>query len=378
VASALEAVHQAGMLHRDVKPENVLFDRVHRRYVLIDVGVAVRQGGEKNPAGTPGFTAPEVFTKGNEGPWTDVYGLGAVAYALLTLETPYEHGPPLKVVSWQMNKPPRPLSMFRKDLPERVGEILAAALDPDPERRPTSATTLARSLGEALSRRPGSHPPQPRITPASIPTQDTQTELRGSPWAASLTPPPSEPSSRGVLFRSAFPVLGGRRGNEWQLEVIRESPELAAPLGPQSSPLGWFPTSALITMLRSLGRTESEARARAVEVGRRALESSFGIVYGADPSAVSPMEVLRAADVFWHAYHNWGLVTVGAQDQRAEVKIENPVAHKLLCATIEGMLLEVIDLSGGLDAECRHAECAADGGEKCVYGLSWRLPPEAG
>src|SRR4029079_18477804 len=89
IGDAVQAVHQAGVLHRDVKPENVLIDRIHRRYVLVDVGIAVRRGSEKNPAGTPGFTAPEVFGDAGESPATDVYSLGALAYLLLTLQAPF-------------------------------------------------------------------------------------------------------------------------------------------------------------------------------------------------------------------------------------------------------------------------------------------------
>jgi serine/threonine-protein kinase len=151
VGRALEAMHHARVLHRDVKPENVLVDRVHRRCALVDLGVAVPRGSEKQPAGTPGFTAPEVFGDAGETPATDVYSLGALAYELLTLEEPFGGGAPWEILQRQMHAMPVPPSKLREDLPRGVDDAVLRALLPDPQERPQSARELATMLGKLLA-----------------------------------------------------------------------------------------------------------------------------------------------------------------------------------------------------------------------------------
>ena len=285
VAGALEAVHRTGMLHRDVKPENVLIDRINRRCVLVDVGIAVRRG-EKHAAGTPGFTAPEVFGEISEAPATDVYSLGALAYMLLTLETPFGDASAAELLHLQANERPRTPTQLRHDLPPALDAVLLDTLDPNPALRPQSARQFAKALSDVLSQ-PEIKLRQTMELAAVAPPPPEPRRLVTNP-PAKKTELPSVPSTRGVLFRSAFEILGARRGSTWVADLARKVPDLAAALAPHSSSVTWHPTSSFLAILQALADDERERRTTAMQLGRRAVDASFGQFYGADPRRGQP------------------------------------------------------------------------------------------
>jgi diguanylate cyclase (GGDEF)-like protein len=388
VAHALDAVHQAGMLHRDVKPENVLIDRVHRRCVLVDVGIAVRLGSDKNPAGTPGFTAPEVFGAAGESPATDVYSLAALAYLLLTLQPPFRGPGALEILGMQMRRP-TPLTEIRRDLPKGIDAVLLPALDPDPSQRPQSARALAKGLADVIARSTGGSDGRaaPRMTlePPLLRKSGpilslSNASLRVPPVAAdavrrsSRNPTPTEKSTRGILFRSVYEVLGARRGSAWIAEVKRNVPELAVALSPQSTALAWHPTSAFISVLESLSKDDRECRTVAMQLGRAAATSSFAQFYGADTKGVTPAQALGVADMLWHCYHNWGATVVNAQELSADVTISDGFASSLLCSSTSGLLAGLIGQAGGRGINVGHKTCAAEGASECVFDLTWQAP----
>jgi diguanylate cyclase (GGDEF)-like protein len=370
VGDALEAVHRAGMVHRDVKPENVLIDRVHRRSVLIDVGIAIRRGGTSR-AGTPGFTAPEVFDGEAGSPVSDVYSLAALAYALLTTRLPFGEGAPLEILARQVSEEPTRPSDLRHDLPERVDEILLAALSPDPAQRPRTARALYDALATELEQptlalrltmeRPiADRLPPPKPLVAYDPSSQREVQR-------------TRPSSRGVLFRAAYEVLGARRGANWIAEVSRKNAEIAAAITPQGSLFAWHPTHWLELALEALG-PEPERMTLARQLGELAVKGTLRQFYGASPRDAGPDGILQSIDLLWRNYHTWGSAVADVGPSTGRVTISNGRSDAALCAVSAGMLAAIVEGAGGEHPVAEHPTCTARGAASCVFHLRWDRP----
>ncbi len=145
LADILEAVHAAGVLHLDLKPENVLLTR-DGRIVLADFGIArwADAGNEDSVRGTPLFMAPEQFLGRGLGPWTDVRALGATLFVLITGRPPCPSAALRHIVTVASGKV-RPLLSVLPSVPRSLALAIDSALASDPAARPT-----VRELGRAL------------------------------------------------------------------------------------------------------------------------------------------------------------------------------------------------------------------------------------
>jgi serine/threonine-protein kinase len=162
VARALEAAHARGILHRDMKPANILVVGdlgADGRAILCDFGLATLPGHSLTKTGeilgTPVFMAPEqaMGALKEQGPATDVWGLGAVLYFALTGRRPYTEGQStamgvLTAIVSQVIRPPRTL---RREIPEALEGVILACLEKDLARRLGSATELRHSLEAILA-----------------------------------------------------------------------------------------------------------------------------------------------------------------------------------------------------------------------------------
>ncbi len=159
LAGALAALHESGVIHCDVKPENmfVLHDRAWRDGVpavkVIDFGVS-REVDEPPPddasiAGTPAYMAPEQW-RGRPCAASDVYALGCVLFELLTGDPPFDGSLPQLMLAHLERRAPRP-SWLRAGVPFELERCILRALAKDPATRP-SMYELARTLGELASR----------------------------------------------------------------------------------------------------------------------------------------------------------------------------------------------------------------------------------
>ena len=151
LTSGLAALHAAGLVHRDVKPDNVIVAEGGRA-VLFDFGlvaeVALDTGAADAPiVGTPSYMAPEQAAGGAIGPAADFYALGVIAYEALTGRLPFD-GAPLEVMLRKQREAPKPPGAVAAGVPEDLDRLCVALLAFDPGARP-DAHAILRALGVA-------------------------------------------------------------------------------------------------------------------------------------------------------------------------------------------------------------------------------------
>lgn len=236
IADAVQHAHDKGIIHRDLKPSNVLLDE-GQRPLLTDFGLAklfqyesAKLTGTSHLMGTPPYMAPEqAGPKGGEaGPWTDVYGLGGILYALLTGEAPYR-GESLPEVLAQVvaDDPPEPPSSLRRGVPEALEAICLSCLAKAPEERYGEAADVALALRHWLSDPEKTFVEDllPIPLDSSIPGEHTEHDAEAAPFGSE--PPPLEDFTshgKSITFRAVrATVLAYRRYSETHIDYYHRS-----------------------------------------------------------------------------------------------------------------------------------------------------------
>jgi serine/threonine protein kinase len=206
ISSALNAAHRVGLVHRDVKPSNILLAEDDFAY-LIDFGIA-RGAGETgltatgNVVGTWPYMAPERFSTGQTDTRSDIYALACVLYECLTSSRPFPGDSVEQQIAGHLTTPPPRPSITRPGVSPQLDTVIATGMAKDPDKRYRTTVELARAARTAVTApipRPPSPPASVRTAPwtaPSVPTESAHTpetvEAAGTPTQARMPEPVDE------------------------------------------------------------------------------------------------------------------------------------------------------------------------------------------
>lgn len=182
ILANVERLHQAGVVHGDLKPSNLMVDE-HGDPRLLDLGVAALFGEKsKEFRGTLGYAAPEVLRGQAPTPRSDLYSLGAVVYRCLTGRDPFESIDPAALAYLPMVTLPIPPSTWRIGLGRRAEHLVLTLLARDPSRRPPSAARAAQALQDIETDEParfvlGMRPERDALARAVVRASDGEAQV---------------------------------------------------------------------------------------------------------------------------------------------------------------------------------------------------------
>ncbi|HRU04467.1 MAG TPA: serine/threonine-protein kinase [Candidatus Brocadiia bacterium] len=269
ILRAVRQIHQAGIVHRDVKTANVMIEEGTGRAVLMDFGLA--KGDYRDSfttvgaiLGTPEYMAPEQAMGGAVDARSDIYSLGAVLFEMLTGGPPFQAPDTIAVLKKQVEEAPPRVRSRRPDAPQGLEAVLSRMLAKDPAQRPASVEALEEELATAW---PGAGISRPGLSAAPAraprPSPDDVTKVAPAPppvvtpgpkvlaaasgratWTA-LPPPPRhgrDPVALGLLiFGAVAGLLGLALLAAWWLDsrrgadpssAVSPSPQLQTPEPP--------------------------------------------------------------------------------------------------------------------------------------------------
>lgn len=187
VAQAVEYAHNQGMIHRDLKPGNIMLNKQGRAF-LTDFGIARLMGASQMTMtgavfGTPAYMSPEQGQGLPSDERSDIYALGVILYKMLTGKVPFEADTPMGVIMKHLSDPLPPPGQINQTIPKAVEAVVLKALSKAPEDRYQTAATMATALQEAVATTQA-NPDIPTFAPKAtpeLPTDNNQDDTSAVP-----------------------------------------------------------------------------------------------------------------------------------------------------------------------------------------------------
>jgi serine/threonine-protein kinase len=221
LADALHAAAQAGLVHRDVKPENILLDEASGRAMLADFGIARVMAGESEgtrtaqgvAVGTPTYMSPEQAAGDTVDARSDLYALGVVAYEMLAGRPPFRGDTAAAVASKHLAERPIPVETVRSDTPPALAQAIARALEKDPARRWQTGRDFSQAVLGTVPMRPVASPRWRR--PAVLIAAGLFAALGGAFFTLRSGAPPAGVNPRHSILVLPFDNLRQDPAVEW-------------------------------------------------------------------------------------------------------------------------------------------------------------------
>jgi len=219
VADALAYAHAHGVIHRDIKPDNILLDRDSGHALVTDFGIARAAEADSRltatgiTVGTPAYMSPEqgMGDRDVDGR-SDIYSLGVVAYQVLTGSLPFRANNTPAMIMKHVSETPRPVRELRRDVPPALAAAIERALAKDPDDRfPDAAAFRDALLNRSEQPLPWQHAAAP-VSRAVAPGWPAQPAPYSVPPVASVPPPSPAPPSPPMPLLPPVPPPGLSRG----------------------------------------------------------------------------------------------------------------------------------------------------------------------
>lgn len=238
IAAALACAHDSHVIHRDVKPPNILLDDHQRAYVT-DFGIAKILTLDDNLTvdgtrlGTPHYMAPERCKNGEVTASSDLYSLGVLTFQMLTGRLPYEASTPVAMMQRIIAEPPARVRKYVQDIPEDVERLVAWLMEMNPKHRPESGHAVCDAIDRVLA----GHPLDIQESRSAAVIEEFRKDLAADTSSNKTTTSEANPSARlrrGLIIGAGLAMLFVAGSVIWRYV------QPAAPLASTAKPAAWF------------------------------------------------------------------------------------------------------------------------------------------